>query len=119
VGKDVLSGGSGFDTFVFDKKPSKNNMDKVTDFNVKYDSIQLDNAVFSKLGRGSESSPSKLKKAFFTVGDEAKDSNDFVIYDKVAGKLLYDADGSGSTKAVEITSLQKHLKLTYNDFFVV
>ena len=58
VGKDILSGGSGYDVFVFNTKPNKStNLDKISDFNVNDDSIWLDNAIFKKLGRGSEFEP--------------------------------------------------------------
>ena len=114
LGKDFLTGGKGKDTFVFDTKASKSNADKITDFNVKDDTIWLENAIFTKLGK-----PGTLNKSFFTIGSAAKDKNDYVIYDNKHGKLYYDADGSGKGKAVEIAELSKNLKLTYKDFFVL
>lgn len=120
IGKDTLKGESGKDTFVFDTVASKSNVDKVLDFIVKDDSFWLDNAVFTKLGKkGTEASPAKLSKSFFTIGDKAKDKNDYVIYDDKKGKLFYDADGSGKGKQVEIATLSKNLKLTEKDFFIV
>lgn len=120
LGRDVLVGGAGKDAFVFDTKPNtKTNLDRIADFNVKDDSIHLDNAVFTKLGKGTELQPGKLNKSIFTIGDKAKDRNDHLIYDNKKGVLYYDADGSGSGKAVEITTLQKGLKLTSGDFFVI
>lgn len=62
----------------------------------------LDNAVFTKLGKGTVLKPGKLNKAFFTVGDKAKDTNDYLVYDPNRGVLSYDVDGSGSKAAVEI-----------------
>ncbi len=51
-GRDTLWGGAGRDLFVFDTKPNKaTNLDKLADFNVKDDTIWLDNAVFRKLGK--------------------------------------------------------------------
>jgi Ca2+-binding RTX toxin-like protein len=121
LGKDVLTGAAGRDIFVFNTKPNKKtNLDKIVDFNVKDDSIWLDNAVFKKLGKkGSEASPGKLSKAFFTVGKEAKDRNDYLVYDKKKAVLYYDSDGSGKAKAVEIATLKKNLKMTYKDFFII
>ena len=120
LGKDVLAGGAGRDIFVFDSKPNKKtNLDKVTDFSVRDDSIWLDNAVMGKLGRkGSESKPVKLSKAFFAL-DTAKDGNDHIVYVKKTGALYYDVDGSGAKAAVQIATLSKKLKMTYADFFVV
>jgi antitoxin (DNA-binding transcriptional repressor) of toxin-antitoxin stability system len=120
AGKDSLTGGGGRDAFVFDTKLSKkNNLDKIADFNINDDSVYLDNAIFKKLGKGTEAFPKKLVKSYFTVGSEAKDKNDYVIYDKKKGILYYDQDGSGSKDQVEITTLKKNLKMTYNDFFVI
>ncbi|MBB4038791.1 Ca2+-binding RTX toxin-like protein [Microvirga flocculans] len=120
LGRDVLTGGAGQDAFVFDTKPNgRTNLDRVADFKVKDDSIWLDNAAFHKLGTGTELQPGKLNEAFFTVGDRAKDRNDYLIYDKAKGVLRYDADGSGSGKAVEIATLSKNLKMTAADFLVI
>ncbi|WP_262299240.1 calcium-binding protein [Microvirga sesbaniae] len=122
AGADTLSGGAESDTFVFATKPDKkSNLDKITDFTVKTDRIWLENKVFTKLGKkGSEASPAKLNKAFFKLGDKAKDTNDYLIYNKKTGVLLYDADGSGAKyKAVEIASLKTNLKMVAADFLVI
>jgi len=120
LGKDVLTGGKGQDAFVFNTKASKANVDKITDFNVKDDSIHLDNKYFAKLGsKGSEKSPAKLNKDFFTIGSKAKDKDDYLVYDNKKGVLYYDADGSGKGKAVEVATLSKNLKMTAADFFVI
>ena len=120
TGKDTLFGGAGKDTFVFNTKLNKTtNYDKVVDYNVTDDTIWLDNSVFKKLGKGSESIPKKMSKSFFTIGDKAKDSNDYIIYNKDKGILYYDADGSGTGAAVQFAAINKKLKMTYNDFFVV
>lgn len=120
TGKDILTGGRGADGFVFDARPSKKtNYDTVRDFNVRDDSVYLDNAIFKKLGRGSEANPGKLNKAFFQIGERADDRNDYLIYNKKTGILYYDANGSGAGGQVEIAKLSKNLKLTYKDFFII
>jgi Ca2+-binding RTX toxin-like protein len=120
LGNDTLFGQEGRDAFVFKTKPNKKtNLDKIADFNVVDDSIHLDNAVFKKLGKGSESKPGKLSKAFFTVDNKAKDANDYVIYDKKKGVLLYDADGSEAGAAVQFATISKNLKFGAGDFFVI
>ncbi|NBJ26080.1 putative Ig domain-containing protein [Microvirga arsenatis] len=120
-GHDSLRGDAGRDVFVFDTKPSQSaNRDKIADFTVRDDSLWLDNAVFTKLGtRGTDASPAQLKSGHFVKGSAAKDKNDHVIYDAKKGVLLYDADGSGKGKAVEIATLAKHLAVTHKDFFVI
>ncbi|MEE1658135.1 Ig-like domain-containing protein [Microvirga sp. CF3062] len=121
LGNDQLTGGSGKDIFVFDSKANKStNKDKIVDFNVKDDSLWLDNMVFTKIGKfGSKMKPVQLKKDFFVAGSAAKDKNDYLIYDSKKGMLSYDADGSGKGKAVEIATLSKKLAMTYKDFFVI
>jgi Ca2+-binding RTX toxin-like protein len=119
LGRDVLMGGTGKDTFVFNTKPSSGNVDKVVDFRVKDDTVWLDNAIFKKLGSGSEASPKKLSGNFFNIGTKADDRNDYLIYNNKNGFLYYDADGSGSGKAVLIATLSKNLKMTVNDFYVI
>ncbi|NBJ12679.1 calcium-binding protein [Microvirga arsenatis] len=119
-GKDVLVGGKGKDVFVFDTKLGSGNVDTISDFDVKNDSIWLDNTVFAKLGKkGSMTKPAQLKKSFFVTGDKAEDANDHIIYDKASGSLFYDADGSGSRTAVEFARLKPDLALTHRDFFVI
>ena len=119
-GMDSLTGGAGRDIFVFKDKLSRtSNVDKILDFSVKDDTIWLDNAIFKKLGLGSAASPKKLSSSFFTIGSAAKDSNDYLIYNNTKGALYYDADGSGSGKAVLVATLSKNLKMTNLDFFIV
>lgn len=125
LGNDTLTGGKGKDVFVFDSKlgtsstDRKVNFDKITDFSVKDDSIYLDNAIFKKLGSGTEAKPKQLSKSFFTIGNKANDKNDYLIYNDKTGVLSYDADGSGKGKAIEIAQLSKKLAMTYKDFFVI
>lgn len=119
LGRDGLSGGSGRDVFVFDTKSGKTNRDKISDFNVRDDTIWLDNAVFKALGRNHHATPEKLAKGFFAVGHAARDRNDHILYDKQKGLLLYDPDGIGKSSAVEIAALPKKLKMTAADFLII
>jgi Ca2+-binding RTX toxin-like protein len=126
LGNDFLSGGKGKDTFVFDTRLAKTNQsnksynfDKVADFNVKDDTFHLDNAVFKKLGKGTEAKPGQINKAYFQVGERADDRNDFIMFNKKTGVLSYDADGSGNGQAIEFAQIKKGLAITYKDFFVI
>jgi Ca2+-binding RTX toxin-like protein len=119
-GKDVLTGGKGKDAFVFDARPNKRtNLDKVTDYDVRNDSIYLENGVFAKLGKkGVIDAPAKLNRKFFAF-DKAKDKNDHIVFSKKTGKVYYDQDGSGGKAMVEIATLKKNLKMTASEFFVI
>jgi Ca2+-binding RTX toxin-like protein len=113
--KDVLSGLQGKDAFVFSSKlNAKTNVDRITDFSVKDDTINLENAIFEKAGKTGT-----LKSDMFRIGDKAHDASDRIIYDKKKGVLYYDADGSGSGAAVQFATLKDNLKLTCKDFFIV
>lgn len=118
-GADRLYGEGGRDTFVFDAAASTSNVDRIYKYNVKDDTIWLDNSVFTKLGKGSLSKPQKLKSSMFALDSKAKDSSDRIVYDKKAGALYYDKDGTGSAAKVKIATLDKKLKLSYHDFFVI
>jgi Ca2+-binding RTX toxin-like protein len=120
AGNDYLKGGSGRDVFVFDTRPnSRTNVDKVADFKSKDDSVWLDNKYFTKLGSGSLSKPKKLSKSMFVESETAQDANDRIIYDRKAGALYYDRDGTGSAAQVKIATITNKAKLYYHDFFVV
>ena len=62
--------GTGRDVFVFDTKTNKStNVDRIYDFNPKYDAIWLENAIFTKLGKGAPSKPMKFKSDMFVKGN--------------------------------------------------
>jgi Ca2+-binding RTX toxin-like protein len=112
-GKDALVGGSGKDMFVFNTKLGATNVDTIGDFSVKKDKIVLDDDVF-KAGKVGD-----LSSGAFSTGTKAQDASDRIIYDKASGKLWYDADGSGSGKAVLFGVLDKGLNLTAGDFDII
>ncbi|WP_198411892.1 cadherin domain-containing protein [Microvirga flavescens] len=114
VGKDILTGGLGQDIFVFDTKPGRKNIDKITDFEVKDDTIHLAKPVFKKMAKKGV-----IKSSEFYKGTQAHDKDDHIIYNKKTGALYYDADGTGAQAQVQIATLSKNLKLTYRDFFVI
>jgi VCBS repeat-containing protein len=120
AGNDTLWGEKGKDVFVFDttlgtsSTDRRVNFDTIKDFSVRDDSIHLDNAIFKKLGKVGQ-----LNKSYFTIGDKAKDKNDYIVYNSKTGVLSYDADGSGKGKAVEFAQLSRNLKMTEKDFFVI
>jgi Ca2+-binding RTX toxin-like protein len=114
LGNDTLTGGAGLNEFLFNTKLSVNNIDKITDFVATDDTIQLENAIFSKLSKTGI-----LNAAYFKIGETATDSNDYLIYNKTSGTLFYDNDGNGTNVAIQIATLSLNLAMTNNDFFVI
>jgi Ca2+-binding RTX toxin-like protein len=118
-GNDKLQGNAGQDVFIFNSRLGTSrsdrtaNFDTVMDFSVTDDTVRLENAIFKKLGGAG-----RLKKGFFTIGDKAKDKNDYVIYNKKTGIVSYDVDGTGAKEAIEFAKLSKNLKLTVKDFLI-
>ena len=118
-GSDQLIGGSGNDKFVFDT--AFGSIDQVLDFNPAEDVFYLDNAIFTKLGSGSLSSPRQIWGTNLEdgAGATANDSNDFLTYDKTTGHLSYDADGNGGGAPIHFAQLQTGLDLSAANFWVI
>ncbi|MDD5274065.1 MAG: calcium-binding protein, partial [Methylovulum sp.] len=113
LGNDTLTGGEGQDVFRFNTALSAN-VDKITDFVALDDTIQLENAIFTKL-----TTTGVLNTANLKIGSAAADVNDFIVYNKTSGGLFYDADGNAAGAAVQIATLGVNLALTNADFVVI
>lgn len=114
LGKDILSGGKGKDAFLFDTKIGNGNVDRITDFSVKDDTIHLAKEIFTGLGEKGI-----LSEGSFWKGTQAQDADDRIGYDAKSGNVYYDADGSGAGSALKIANIGKGLKVSHLDFFVV
>jgi len=114
LGNDTLTGGSGHNVFRFDTKPSPTNIDRITDFVVEDDTIQLDHSIFSKLTHKGV-----LDAAYFKIGTAASDNKNYIIYNPNTGALSYDSDGNGLNVSIKIATLSVNLDMTNHDFFVI
>jgi serralysin len=119
AGADRLSGGLGHDNFLFNtalsgSKLGPESIDRITDFSVLDDTIQLEDAVFTEL-----TGPGPLSAEAFFIGTAAQDADDRIIYNSSTGNLIYDADGNGAGSAVMFATLGLGLALSHNDFFIV
>ncbi len=115
-GNDTLTGGAGADVFRFSSALNgSSNVDAITDFNPAADSLQLENAVFTKLA-----TTGVLSASFFRANSSgtAVDSNDFLVYETDTGRLSYDADGSGAGAPVLIATFAGMPVLSSADIFV-
>lgn len=113
AGNDTLSGGTGKDIFKFDSALTAN-VDTITDFAVADDTIQLENAIFSKLSAAGVLNADNFVKAAAPI-----DINDYLIYNPANGALTYDADGADVGVGVQIAVLGVNLALTYANFVVI
>ncbi|HJV26017.1 MAG TPA: hypothetical protein VJ673_10020 [Aromatoleum sp.] len=115
LGLDGLTGGAGADAFRFESTLGSTNIDTLTDFDGTTDTIQLENLIFKKLAAtGSLSAANFVASA---TGN-ALDANDYVLYNTSTGGLYYDADGNGTTAAVQIATLTGAPMLDAGDFIV-
>lgn len=111
MGNNVLTGGAGNDIFKF---TTIGHTDKITDFNVLDDTVQLENGVFTAL-----TATGTLAVDLFKVGTQAADNNDFIIYNNGTGELLYDADANGIGAAQTIATVGVGLSMTNLDIVVI
>lgn len=111
IGIDSLTGGIGNDIFRF---TTTGQIDTVTDYNVANDTIQLENAIFTKL-----TTTGTLAAAQFRIGAQAADSNDFIVYNNITGALSYDANGNGVGAMVTIAMIGVGLNMTNADIVVI
>jgi serralysin len=101
AGVDRLTGGANNDSFVFNTAlNASTNRDIITDFSHANDTFQLENAIFTRLGAGVHA----LNPAFFRIGTEAADANDYIVYNRANGVLSYDADANGVGGAISSPS---------------
>ncbi|HWV54735.1 MAG TPA: calcium-binding protein, partial [Pseudorhodoplanes sp.] len=84
--------------------------DTIADFDVIEDTIQLENAIFTKL-----KVTGALDAGNFAVGAPA-DADDYIIY--AGNTLYYDADGNGKGGAIQFATITAGLALTHADFIV-
>jgi hypothetical protein len=66
---------------------------------------------YAKIKKDTEIAPKKLESKFFTVGDKAKDGDDYFVYDAKKRVLYYDADGSGFKAAIEMATFTNNKAL--------
>ncbi|MBZ9758795.1 calcium-binding protein [Mesorhizobium sp. ESP6-5] len=112
-GSDTLTGFGGKDVFVFNTALGSGNIDKITDFKVSQDKIQLDHSVFTGLQQGA------LSAANFHIGKGAHDGSDHVIYNSSTGALSFDSDGIGGHAQTQFATVAPHLSIGASSFFVV
>jgi Ca2+-binding RTX toxin-like protein len=114
AGNDTMTGGAGNDAFLFNTAPGAGNIDRITDFSVADDVIQLEDALFTSIARGV------LDPAAFAanLSGQATTGAHRIIHETDAGRLFFDADGAGGAARVQFATVTPGLVLTNADFFV-
>jgi Ca2+-binding RTX toxin-like protein len=113
TGVDRLTGGAGNDSFAFD---NLEDVDRVLDFNVLDDTIQLSLAVFTGIGSVGNFDTNAFVANFGAI---AGGSGDHILYDTNTGALYYDADGNGAGTAVQFALISGAPALTAADIAVI
>jgi Ca2+-binding RTX toxin-like protein len=115
--KDVLWGGADRDIFVFDTKPAKStSTGSPTSTSVTTRSTWR---TVLQGGLRSLTKPKQMASKCFHKGAAAHDEDDRIVYDSKKGVLYYDPDGIGGVGQIKIATLDKQLKMTHKDFFVI
>ncbi|MEQ1950456.1 calcium-binding protein [Mesorhizobium sp. CN2-181] len=114
-GHDTLYGLGGKDTFVFSATIGAANIDTIADFSAAADTIELENAIFTKLTATGALANGNFRA---NAAGTALDANDHIVYETDTGKLFYDADGNGAGAAIQFAVLSGNPALTAADFVV-
>jgi Ca2+-binding RTX toxin-like protein len=115
AGNDVLTGLGGADSFRFSTGLGSTNVDRITDYSVAADRIEIDNAVFTGLATGALAASAFRANA----AGQAADSSDRIIYDTDDGILYFDADGNAAGGRVRFAFLEAGLAMTAAEFLVI
>jgi VCBS repeat-containing protein len=111
-GNDTLVGGAGADEFyLFGTRTT--GFDTIVDFKLGDDKIILDSDEFALT-----QAPGQLTAETFRLGSVATTASDRFIYNQTTGVLLFDADGNGSTAAVQIALFSNRVALSNANFEV-
>ncbi|HET7714099.1 MAG TPA: hypothetical protein VFK86_00575 [Bauldia sp.] len=113
-GFDKLKGGAGLDVFGFFINPMDLPVgyDKLKDFVPGEDLIGLS----FELGNGPP--PGYLGSQYFHKGTVATTPEQLVIYDKQAGNIFIDLDGSGAQAQFLLATVKPGTKLQAEDFYI-
>lgn len=117
AGADALTGGAGRDTFVFTQlEQSSTQRDRIVDFVSGVDSLAFDREAFSAFEGANAGG---IAARAFGLGSEAATADQALVYDRGAGLLYYDADGSGAGAKILIADLGAGTVLAAQDIVLV
>jgi Ca2+-binding RTX toxin-like protein len=113
-GNDLLIGDAGRDVFRFATAlSSSTNVDRIGGFVAADDTIQLENAIFTRL-----TATGTLAATAFARGSGALEMDDRIVYDAATGRIWYDIDGTGPAAKLLFATLIGGPPLSAADFVV-
>jgi Ca2+-binding RTX toxin-like protein len=118
LGNDNLIGGAGNDIFRFNNANANEGIDRIQDFVVGNDKIEISASGFGNaLTANAPLDPSAFR---FGAGiTTANDNLQRLIYNTSNGALFFDADGNGGGNKIQIAILSGLPTLSSSDFFVI
>jgi Ca2+-binding RTX toxin-like protein len=117
AGNDLMTGGAGADTFVFNNSPATANIDTIADFVSGTDHIAFSAARFGALG-----TPGALGAGAFRAAagaNAAQDGDDRLVYNTTTGQLWYDPDGTGAGHVLLVAKLSGKPDLALGDLLII
>ena len=114
-GSDTLIGGLGNDVFIFQAALGPLNVDRINDYAVSSDQIEIDNAAFVGLALGTLGLGAFIAN---TTGSATLGTHR-IIYETDTGFLWFDADGVGGSSATQFGDLAGGLLMVANEFTVI
>ncbi len=117
LGNDILTGGLGNDIFGFDAAiAGGGNIDRITDYNVAADSMQLSRAIFTGL---ATTGGGQLAASAFSL-NAARGNGAQIVYNTNTGALFYDSNGGQGGGATQFATLTNPTGTINNqEFFIV
>ncbi len=112
---NILYGGAGADTFVFNAALDSGNVDRILDFNPGDDTIQIDDGIFAGLVAGA------LAASQFNINSTglAETADQRITYDSSTGNLYFDGDGNGAGDSFAFANLTSGLTIDESDIFII
>ena len=114
-GADTLTGALGADVFVFQAGLGATNIDRINDYNVAADRIEIDDSAFVGLALGALAVAAFTSNALGTASAAAHR----IIYETDTGFLWFDADGTGAGARIQFADLAGGLAMAAGEFTVI